>query len=790
MKYNPSEIEPKWQKYWESTNAYVASEESSKPKKYILDMFPYPSGEGLHVGHFKLYVSSDIIARYYRAKGFNVLHPMGWDAFGLPAENFAIKTGVHPKTITEKNISNIKRQMKMVGFSYDWSREINTTDPEYYKWTQWIFLKLFEKGLAYEDTVPINWCPKDKTGLANEEVVNGVCERCGTKVERREVRQWILRITEYADRLLSDLDALDWPESIKEMQRNWIGKSEGAEVEYLTEDKNVTITTFTTRVDTVYGVTAIIVAPEYKHLDSLIDKSHQSEVEAYIKSVKNKSELDRTQLNKDKTGVFTGSFATHPLTGEKLPIWVADYVLGHYGTGAVMLVPAHDERDCQFATKYNLNVIPVIDEVTHKLINSQEFTGVDSDAAKVEIAKKLAGKGLGCQKTQYRLRDWVFSRQRYWGEPIPLIHCGKCGTVPVKESDLPIKLPEVEKYEPTGTGESPLASVDSWVNTACPQCNGEAKRETNTMPQWAGSCWYYLRFCDPKNEVSLIDPAKEKYWMPVDWYLGGAEHAVLHLLYARFWHKFLFDGGYISTTEPFHKLSGIGLVLSADGRKMSKRWGNVVTPDEITEDYGADTLRLYEAFMGPFENTIAWDPNGINGVHRFLHRMWDLIVVKPSLGEADADTERELAELASNVASDIENLKLNTPIAMMMKFLNNVESSGLTQKQKESLLIILSPFAPHFTEEAWHLIGGSDNVITQEWPSYDHQMLQNQVRRVKLAVQVNGKVRSVIEVNPSDTRDEVLKLALDQAAVQRHLGDNPPQKVVYVPGKIINLVVS
>ena len=788
MKYNPSEIEKKWQQYWEDNNSYASSEEPSKPKKYILDMFPYPSGEGLHVGHFKLYVSSDIIARYYRSRGFNVLHPMGWDAFGLPAENYAIKTGIHPKIITEKNIANIKRQMKMVGFSYDWSREVNTTDPHYYKWTQWIFLKLFEKGLAYEDIIPINWCPKDKTGLANEEVVNGVCERCRTPVERKEVRQWILRITKYADRLLSDLDGLDWPESIKEMQRNWIGKSEGALVKYLVKGSEVEIETFTTRVDTIYGVSAIIVAPEYKHLSNLTDSQHRSEVESYVESVKNKSDQDRTQLNKAKTGVFTGSYAIHPLTKQELPIWVADYVLGHYGTGAVMLVPAHDKRDEEFATKYGLDILPVVDQEDQQLINSQEFTGLGIDEAKGKITQKLAEKNLGRQEIQYRLRDWVFSRQRYWGEPIPLIHCSKCGIVPVKESDLPLKLPEVENYEPTGTGESPLAAVDSWVNTTCPKCGGDAKRETNTMPQWAGSCWYYLRFCDSQNTSALIDKQNEKYWMPVDWYLGGAEHAVLHLLYARFWHKFLYDEGYITTIEPFQKLSGIGLVLAEDGRKMSKRWGNVVTPDEITEDYGADTLRLYEAFMGPFENTIAWDPNGINGVHRFLHRVWNIIVGQSHQEKQSSKVDRELAQLLAKVASDIENLKLNTPIAAMMKFLNEVEAEGLTKEQKESFLIILSLFAPHFAEEAWHLIGRNDSVVAQSWPEV--RVSDEQASKVTIAVQVNGKVRGVIDVDANISEDKILDQARKVETVAKHLDSKQITKVIFIPGKILNLVVK
>lgn len=817
-KYFAKEIEAKWQEMWAGKQVYSTQNDSEKPKKYILDMFPYPSGEGLHVGHFKLYVSSDIIARYYRLKGFNVLHPMGWDAFGLPAENYAIKTGIHPKITTEKNVSNIKKQMQLVGLSYDWNREINTTDPNYYKWTQWIFLKMFEKGLAYEDEAPINWCPKDKTGLANEEVVNGKCDRCGTAVERKVIRQWILRITKYADRLLDDLNGLEWPEFIKDMQINWIGKSEGSIVKFDIEKKDYVIETFTTRVDTLAGATALVLAPEHPKVKDMTTSDRSDDVERYLEVVKGKSDMERTELNKEKTGVFTGSYAINPITNDRIPVWIADYVLGFYGTGAVMVVPASDERDFEFAGKFNIPVIQVIQPQNQavelpytgpgKLINSSRFDGIDNIEAKKAITDWLKETSKGEFKISYKLRDWIFSRQRYWGEPIPVIHCQKCGSVGVPENELPLLLPEVEKYEPTGTGESPLASIEEWVNTKCPKCSGEAKRETNTMPQWAGSCWYYLRFCDTPNDIEIISNDIEKYMMPVDWYLGGAEHAVLHLLYSRFWHKFLFDIGVVKTLEPFMKLSSIGLVLGPDGAKMSKSKGNVITPESVISEYGADTLRVYEAFMGPFENTISWDPGSINGVYRFLNRVWEVILRQsPNLADSktngqtipdeieesgrgnDAqDVEKALAKLATKVSADIEALKCNTPVAAMMEFVNYVFHKNLTPEQKKKFLIILAPFAPHISEDLWEKTGGDFSVHLQSWPTFEGVDLEDE--EVMVVVQVNGKVRDNLKVSKNISEQEITGLAKKSEKVSRHLEGKQITKTVFIPQKVLNFVTN
>ncbi len=793
-KYQPQKIEKFWQDKWEESGVYRTLSVSEKPKKYILDMFPYPSGEGLHVGHFKLYVSSDVISRYYRMKGFNVLHPMGWDAFGLPAENFAIKTGIHPRITTEKNISNIKRQMQITGLSYDWSREINTTDPNYYKWTQWIFLQLYKKGLAYEDEAPINWCPKDKTGLANEEVVNGKCDRCGTQVERKVIRQWILKITDFAERLLEDLDGLEWPEFIKEMQVNWIGKSEGVVVKFMVDKQELSLETFTTRVDTLFGVTGVMIAPEHPLIEKLITPDQEQKVKEYIKQVQGKSDLERTELNKSKTGVFTGSYAINPVNNQKVPIWVADYVLGFYGTGAVMFVPAHDERDYAFAKAYNFEVIEVIKSEGQQLpylgkgslINSGQFNEIDNQQAKKDISDYLISIQKGSIQTNYKLRDWVFSRQRYWGEPIPLIHCDKCGIVPVPEDQLPLVLPEVEKYEPTGTGESPLAVVDDWVNTTCPNCQGAAKRETNTMPQWAGSCWYYLRFCDTDNTRQLIASDIEKYLLPVDWYLGGAEHAVLHLLYARFWHKFLYDIKAVGTKEPFLKLSSIGLVLGPDGGKMSKSKGNVISPESVIEEYGADTLRMYESFMGPFENTIPWEPSSINGIYKFITRVWE-VIQKEDVSENSRDIDVALNKLIKKVETDIEDLKMNTPIAAMMEFINLVYHQPLTKKQKQSFLKLLAPFAPHVTEELWQKIGEDFSIHNSKWPVVEESLLVSD--ETVVVVQVNGKVRDQIKVAKDLTEDEVIKLAQGSEKVKKFILDQNIKKTVYIPGKVLNIVI-
>jgi leucyl-tRNA synthetase len=796
-KYQPSKIEKKWQDKWEEQGVYQTAGVSEKPKKYILDMFPYPSGEGLHVGHFKLYVSSDVISRYYRMSGFNVLHPMGWDAFGLPAENYAIKTGIHPRITTEKNVSNIKKQMQITGLSYDWSREINTTDPNYYKWTQWIFLQLYKKGLAYEAEAPINWCPKDKTGLANEEVVNGKCDRCGTQVERKVIRQWILKITEYAERLLTDLDGLDWPDSIKEMQINWIGKSEGVIVKFATEKPDLILETFTTRVDTLFGVTGVMVAPEHPMLDQLTTSDQEQKVKEYIKQVQGKSDLERTELNKTKTGVFTGSYVINPANNEKVPVWVADYVLGFYGTGAVMLVPAHDERDYAFAKTYQFDIVPVIESPLGEsgrgyyvgdgvIKNSEQFNGLSNKQAKKDITDYLISIQKGSIKTNYKLRDWVFSRQRYWGEPIPLVHCQKCGLVPVPEEQLPVVLPEVEQYEPTGTGESPLAAIDEWVNTNCPKCDGEAKRETNTMPQWAGSCWYYLRFCDPDNSSQPIGKDIERYLMPVDWYLGGAEHAVLHLLYARFWHKVLYDIKAVGTKEPFMKLSSIGLVLGPDGAKMSKSKGNVISPESVINEYGADTLRMYECFMGPFENTIPWEPSSINGIYKFITRVWE-IIQKEDVNQNSRDIDVALHRLIKKVSTDIEDLKMNTPIAGMMEFVNLVYHQPLTKNQKKIFLKLLAPFAPHVTEELWQKIGGDFSIHRSDWPVVDDSLLVSD--QTVVVVQVNGKVRDQIKVAKDISEDEVVKLAHQSEKASKFLEGQTIKKTIYIPGKVVNIVI-
>lgn len=795
-KYIPSDFEKKWQDFWQQNQVYHAEVTDIKPKKYLLDMFPYPSGDGLHVGHVKTYISSDVLARFYRLQNFNVLHPMGWDAFGLNAENYAIRNKTHPKLIIQKSIDNIRRQMQMVGLSYDWEREINTTDQTYYKWTQWIFLKLFEHDLAYEDEAPINWCPQDKTGLANEEVIKGHCERCGSQVERKVIRQWILRITKYADRLAKDVQSLDWPQFIKEMQVNWIGKSEGTMIKFDIEDKGFDLETFTTRIDTIFGVTGLILAPEHEKIKELVTAEHKQKVDAYLKQTQSKSDLERTELNKDKTGVFTGSYAINPVNGEKVPIWVADYVLGFYGTGAVMFVPAHDSRDFEFAHKYQLKINQVIqsnqkDELPLTgeglLINSGQFNGLSSIEAKKAITQWLKKIDKGDFKVTYKLRDWIFSRQRYWGEPIPIIHCQKCGLVPVPEDQLPVTLPEVENYEPTGNGQSPLAAIDEWVNTTCPKCNCPAKRETNTMPQWAGSCWYYLRFCDPHNDQALISKETDAYWQPVDWYIGGAEHAVLHLLYARFWHKFLFDLGVVKDPEPFLKLSSVGLVSASDGRKMSKSLGNVITPDQIVNEYGTDTLRIYEAFMGPFESAIAWEPSGINGAYKFLNRVWEVITKDHHTG-IELEIEVGLNKLIQKVAANIEQIKLNTSVAFMMEFINLAYHCGLTLDQKKRFLIVLGPFAPHISEELWHQLGEKNSIHLQTWPKVDKKYLKQNL--LKIAIQINGKVRDTINVSTQDSEEVVKELALKSDKVQKYLAGKNIQKTIYIPGKILSIVIS
>jgi leucyl-tRNA synthetase len=954
-KYNHQAIEKKWQKIWDKEQSWHVSENLSLPKQYILDMFPYPSAEGLHVGHPEGYTATDILARYLRLKGFNVLHPMGWDAFGLPAENYAIKTGTHPKTITVSNIKNFKQQIKSLGFSYDWTREINTTDPGYYRWTQWIFLQLFKKGLAYEAIVPINWCPKDKTGLANEEVVGGKCERCGTLVVKKDVRQWMLRITNYADRLLTGLDKLDWPEPIKLLQRNWIGRSEGAVIHFkvqISKIKSIEIDVFTTRADTLFGATYLVVAPEHPLVQSSLGVvKNRSAVEKYIQQASGKSDLERTSLEKDKTGVeLKGLSAINPATGKKIPVWVSDYVLISYGTGAIMAVPAHDERDFTFATKYKLPIIKVIEppKVMSQsklesvassaayghlqgdlespcwtgegtMINSEQYNRLSSIEGGKRIIAWLEKNNLGKKSVNYKLRDWVFSRQRYWGEPIPLIHCTTCknevtttkyylsfynqeawnflvsgvktvetralnpeeqdrffgrikkgdyikcinrmtsetmylevmesqtfknlvsfygrtdmvnglrdkgfksveelqeyyrklapayekkiekngliawriravmpGIIPVAEDKLPVKLPEVKKYEPTGTGESPLALIENWVKVKCPRCKGEARRETNTMPQWAGSCWYYLRYLDPDNKNELVDKEKEKYWMGdkgVDVYVGGAEHAVLHLMYARFWHMFLYDLGVVSTPEPFNSLKNQGMILGEDGQKMSKSRGNVINPDEVIEEFGADSMRLYEMFMGPFETVKPWSKQGIRGVYRFLQRVWDLQERVKEISVPEP-LEKLRHKLIKKITNDIETYNFNTAVSTFMETINQLATYDTIPKVFwRTFLVLLKPFAPHMAEELWERLGHEQSMTAEKWPTYNEQLLLE--TEIQIIVQVNGTLRDRLVV-PVGSDDEVVKkVALTSNKVKKYVVGQP-KKVIVVKDKLINFVI-
>lgn len=771
MKYDFNKIEKKWQDYWENNNCYKTDISLDKPKLYVLDMFPYPSGEGIHVGHLKGYVATDIYSRYKRLKGFNVLHPMGWDAFGLPAENYAIKNGIHPKITTKKNIENIKRQMIDAGLSYDWSKEINTTDKDYYKWTQWIFVKLFENGLAYKKMLPINWCPDCKTGLANEEVVDGKCERCGAITTKKDIDQWVLKITDYAEELLDGLDDIDWPNKIKEMQRNWIGKSEGYEFDFKIEDKLVSV--FTTRIDTLFGCTYLVLSPEH-HLINELDFTNKDEVKGYIEKAKNKSERERISEVKDKTGVeLKGIKAINPINGKELPVFIADYVLSNYGTGAIMAVPAHDERDYDFAKKYNLEIIEVVkDDI---LINSDQFNDLKSEEAKEKIGEYLNAE----KKINYKLRDWLFSRQRYWGEPIPIINCEKCG--PVAETNLPLELPEVEKYEPTGTGESPLAGIDSWVNVTCPKCGGKAKRETNTMPQWAGSCWYYFRYLDNENKDNFVSKEIEKKWLPVDLYVGGAEHAVLHLLYARFWHKFLFNIGEASTKEPFYKLRNIGLVLAYDGQKMSKSKGNVVSPDEVIKNYGADTLRIYEMFMGPFEQAIQWNEQGVKGVHRFLNKLWGLETKEKSSPEVVIYVDKMIAK----IENELEKMKFNTPIAFLMEFVDFVSDKDLGKKEMEKILIVFSVFAPHFCEELWEKLGNKESILKESWP--DVKLVED--KEFSLMIQVNGKLRDKDNFDSDVSKEELIEEIKKREKIKKWIDGKKIKDIVYVPKRLINIVL-
>ena len=819
MKYNHQQLEKKWQKDWLESDLYRTDESSEKPKYYCLDMFPYPSGAGLHVGHPKGYIATDIISRYKTLNGFAVLHPMGWDAFGLPAENYALANKVHPRVATEANIATYKRQLSMIGLSYDWSREINTTDSEYYKWTQWIFAEMFKKGLVYESQEPINWCPSCLTGLANEDLDNGKCERCGSVVEKKPLRQWVIRITDYAERLLADIDKLsDWEDSIKEMQRNWLGKSTGATLKFpISNDTSASIEVFTTRPDTIFGATYLVVCPEHKLIadnQSLI--SNLSEVQEYINKVKNKSDLERTDLNKDKTGVeLKGLKAINPVNKEELPIFVADYVLSGYGTGAIMAVPAHDERDWEFACKYNLLKKSVVlveganaDEVVVGngiSINSDFLDGLATEEAKAKIIEYLEKNNFGAKRTNWKLKDWVFSRQRYWGEPIPLVFCEHCKLAAqfankgeelnpgwFVDENLPVTLPDVESYEPSGTGESPLANIAEWVNIACPKCGGEARRETNTMPQWAGSSWYYLAYIMAGKSLksnTLFDYKDVlAKWSPVDMYVGGAEHATRHLIYARFWHKFLFDIGVVTNDEPFTALRQVGLILAEDGRKMSKRWGNVINPDQIIESHGADAMRVYEMFMGPFNQSVAWSTNGLTGARKFLDKVWNLSE-KLSDNADSRDIERLLHKTIKKVGSDIEALAFNTAVSSMMILVNAFTSETTVNKENfRSFILLLAPFAPHLAEELWQVAGGSGSVFKQAWPKFSQDKACDE--KIKLVVQVNSKVREALEMEVDLDEDAVKNLAMASEKVVKWLDGQEIVKVIFVKNKLINFVLK
>lgn len=799
--YNHKEVEKKWRAAWEENPVNV--NDGKKPKYYCLDMFPYPSGNGLHVGHWRGYVISDVWSRYKMLQGHYIIHPMGWDAFGLPAENYAIKMGVHPEKSTASNISNIKRQIKEISAVYDWDMEVNTTDPEFYKWTQWIFVKMFKAGLAYEKEMPINWCPSCKTGLANEEVVNGQCERCGAEVTKKNLKQWMLKITKYADRLLDDLEQLDWPEKVKKMQADWIGKSFGAEVDFKVDGTEKAITVYTTRPDTLHGATFMVLAPEHEMAKELATEENKELVEEYIFKASMKSSVDRLQ-DKEKTGVFTGSYAINPLNGAKVPIWLSDYVLADYGTGAIMCVPAHDDRDFEFATKFNIPIIQVISpdgkenpNLTEAyseagiMLNSGEWNGKASAVMKKEAPAIIEEKGFGKKTTNYKLRDWVFSRQRYWGEPIPIIHCEKCGAVPVPEEQLPLLLPEVESYQPTGTGESPLADITEWVNTTCPCCGAPAKRETNTMPQWAGSSWYFLRYVDNKNSQELVSKEKADKYLPVDMYIGGVEHAVLHLLYSRFYTKFLYDIGVVDFQEPFIKLFNQGMITGKNGIKMSKSKGNVISPDDLVRDYGCDALRLYELFVGPPELDSEWDDRGIDGVYRFINRFWNLVL--DSLEKRAAAT-KEMIKLRNKMIYDIttrlENFSLNTVISGFMEYNNKFidlakKEGGIDHETLSTAVILIAPFAPHIAEELWSVLGGAGSVFEQAWPSYDKEAMKDD--EVELAVQINGKTKGTVAVAADAGKEEVLSAA--KAVVAEKLTGNIV-KEIYVPGRIVNLVIK
>ncbi len=801
--YNHKVVEKKWQKVWDDEKAFAATNDYSKPKYYALVEFPYPSGQGLHVGHPRPYTALDIVARKRRMQGYNVLYPMGWDAFGLPTENYAIKNKIHPKIVTENNVKHFKDQLHSLGYSFDWDREINTTDPKYYKWTQWIFLKLFKAGLAYKKEMPINWCTSCKVGLANEEVVNGVCERCGAPVVRKVKSEWMLKITDYADKLIEGLNDVDYIERVKVSQKNWIGRSTGAEVDFQIKDTEDKLRIYTTRCDTLFGVTYMVVSPEHPYLDKYKDQiKNWEEIVAYREQASRKSDFERAELAKDKTGVaIDGLTAINPVNGKEVPIWVSDYVLMSYGTGAIMAVPAHDERDWEFAKKFHLPILQVVakngeevdvneaaftDVATGVLINSDFLNGLEVKDAKEKMIKFLEEKGIGQAKTNYKLRDWVFSRQRYWGEPIPIVHCDKCGYVPIDESELPLLLPEVESYMPTDNGESPLAAMTDWVNTTCPCCGGPAKRETDTMPQWAGSSWYFLRYTDPHNDKALASPEALKYWLPVDWYNGGMEHTTLHLLYSRFWHKFLYDQGIVPTPEPYQKRTSHGMILGENGEKMSKSRGNVVNPDDIVQEYGADTLRTYEMFIGAFDLAASWSEDGVKGCRRFLDRVWKLQDLMTDEEGYSKDLETKMHQTIKKVSNDFENLKYNTAIAAMMTLLNDFYKKGsITRGELKTLIILLNPVAPHITEEMWQIIGCEGRVYQQTWPEFDEAKTVES--SVEIAVQINGKVKGTLGIQKDDPKDQVIAKAKEVIADK--LTGNIV-KEIYVPGRLVNIVMK
>ncbi|MBE5927501.1 MAG: leucine--tRNA ligase [Lachnospiraceae bacterium] len=799
--YSPKVIEKKWHKIWDAEKAFAATEDYSKPKYYALVEFPYPSGQGLHVGHPRPYTALDIVARKRRMQGYNVLYPMGWDAFGLPTENYAIQNKIHPRIVTENNVQRFKEQLQSLGYSFDWDREINTTDPDYYKWTQWIFMKLFKEGLAYKKEMPINWCTSCKVGLANEEVVNGVCERCGSEVVRKVKSEWMLKITEYADKLIDGLNDVDYIEKVKVSQVNWIGRSEGAEVDFALAGKEDKLRVYTTRPDTLFGATYMVVSPEHPYIDKYQSEiSNWDEIIAYREAAAKKSEFERTELVKEKTGVvLDGLKAINPVNGKEIPIWISDYVLMTYGTGAIMAVPAHDDRDWDFAKKFNLPMIQVVegtegavdineaaftDVATGKLINSDFLNGLEVTDAKEKMKEFLEEKGIGNRKVNYKLRDWVFSRQRYWGEPIPIVECDKCGYVAIDESELPLMLPEVDSYMPTDNGESPLAAMTDWVNTICPCCGGPAKRETDTMPQWAGSSWYFLRYTDPKNTEALASKEALDYWLPIDWYNGGMEHTTLHLLYSRFWHKFLYDQKVVPTHEPYQKRTSHGMILGENGEKMSKSRGNVVNPDDIVNEFGADTLRTYEMFIGAFELSASWSQDGVKGCRRFLDRVWKLMDIVSDEDGYSSDMETKMHQTIKKVSNDFENLKFNTAIAAMMALINDFyKKDSVTKGELKTLITLLNPVAPHMTEEMWEMLGFEGRLYQTAWPEYDEAKTVEST--VEIAVQINGKTKTTLAIGKDDPKDDVI------AKAKEALGDKlngTIVKEIYVPGRIVNIV--